>query len=142
MNRTSTHQWSARAGVVPSLGIAVLSKFTCSLCLTAYAGVLSSLGVGLLSTDRGLLIFTAVLVALNLLSLGWSTWRHKHWGPLALALLGSAVLLIGRIWSPTPTILYGGALLLLVAAGWNLWTARQPKRALVQISSIHMPELR
>ena len=83
MNRTSTHQWSARAGVVPSLGIAVLSKFTCSLCLTAYAGVLSSLGVVLLSTDRGLLIFTAVLVALNLLSLGWSTWRHKHWGPLA-----------------------------------------------------------
>lgn len=40
--------------LLPSAGVAVLSKFTCSFCLGAYTGLLSSLGVGFVATDAGL----------------------------------------------------------------------------------------
>ena len=51
--------------LLPSAGVAVLSKFTCSFCLGAYTGLLSSLGVGFVATDAGL---------------AWLTWVYWRWG--------------------------------------------------------------
>lgn len=48
------------ATLLPGVGLAVLSKFTCSACLTAYAGLLASFGVGLVATDSGLTLLTGV----------------------------------------------------------------------------------
>jgi hypothetical protein len=110
--------------LLPSLGLAALSKFTCAACLTAYSGVLASMGVGFVAADSGLTILTAVLLALGLASVAWSTRRHRHRGPLALVLAGSAVLLTARSGMPSTKILLAGAAITLAGSVWNLWLER------------------
>jgi hypothetical protein len=126
--------WADRLAVVPGLGLAVLSKFSCAACLTAYAAVLSSLGLGIVATDRGLALATAGMVAVNLAMLGWSVGRHRRPGPLAGGILGAIVLLAARLWLPVPGVLYAGAGLVLVAAAWNVWATRHPAASPVRLS--------
>jgi hypothetical protein len=112
--------------LVPSVGVALLSKFTCSMCVAAYAGVLSSLGVGFVATDGGLTALTAVLLVLGLVGIAWSSRRHGQLGPLSLMLVSAVVLLVARLNQPAPrTILLSGAALALGASLWNLWLDRR-----------------
>ncbi len=113
--------------LLPSLGLAVLSKFTCAACLTAYSGVLASVGVGFVATDSGLTILTAGLLALGLASVAWSTRRHRHLGPLAVVLVGSGVLLTARSGMPSTRVLLAGAAITLAGSVWNLWLAPSNK---------------
>jgi hypothetical protein len=121
-----TERSSRFTGLLPGLGLAVLSKFTCAACVTAYSGVLASVGVGFVATDSGLTILTAGLLALGLASVAWSTRRHRHLGPLALVLVGSGVLLTARSGMPSVGVLLGGAALTLAGSVWNLWLERRP----------------
>ncbi len=107
--------------LLPALGLAVLSKFTCAACVTAYSGVLASVGVGFVATDAGLTILTAGLLALGLASVAWSTRRHRHLGPPALMLVGSGVLLTARSGMPSTWVLLAGAGITLAGSVWNLW---------------------
>lgn len=112
--------------LLPSLGLAVLSKFTCAARLTAYSGVLASVGVGFVAADSGLTILTAGLLALGLASVAWSTRRHRHIGPLALVVVGSGVLLMARFGMPSTRVLLIGAAITLAGSIWNLWLERRP----------------
>lgn len=114
--------------VLPSVGVAVLSKFTCSLCLGAYTGLLGSLGVGFVATDAGLTGLTVGLLALGVAGVAWSTRRHRHLGPLGMMLLSAGVLLLARLDQPSPIrLLVGGAALAVGASLWNfLLERRQP----------------
>ncbi len=115
--------------LLPSVGVAVLSKFTCSVCLGAYAGVLGSLGVGFVATDAGLAWLTAGLLTLGVAGVAWSTRRHRHLGPLGLMLLGSGVLLLARQDQPSSlALLVVGAVLAFTGSLWNLWLDRKPPR--------------
>jgi len=117
-----TERSSRFTGLLPGLGLAVLSKFTCAACVTAYSGVLASVGVGFVATDSGLTILTAALLALGLASVAWSTRRHRHFGPLSLVAVGSGVLLAARLGAPaSTTVLLAGAAITLAASVWNLW---------------------
>ena len=117
-----TERSSRYTGLLPGLGLAVLSKFTCAACVTAYSGVLASIGVGFVATDSGLTILTAGLLALGLASVAWSTRRHRHLGPLSLVVVGSGVLLAARLGTPSSTmVLLAGAAITLTASVWNLW---------------------
>jgi hypothetical protein len=107
--------------LLPSVGLAVASKFTCSLCVAAYAGVLSSLGVGFVSTDRGLTLLTVMLLVLGLASLGWSWRRHRHPGPLTVSGFGALLLILGRLMGNLPVVLYAGAGSVLAGSLWNMW---------------------
>lgn len=119
--------------LLPSAGVAVLSKFTCSFCLGAYTGLLSSLGVGFVATDAGLTWLTVGLLALGIAAVAWSTRRHRHLGPLGLILLGSGVLLVARLDQPSPTrVLIAGAVLAVGASLWNFWLERQKPSCCVQ----------
>ena len=120
-----TEHSSRLTALLPSLGLAVLSKFTCAACLTAYSGVLASVGVGFVARDSGLTILTAVLLVLGLASVAWSTRRHRHIGPLALVLGGSAVLLTARSEMPSTKVLLAGAAITLAGSIWNLWLERR-----------------
>lgn len=114
------------AGLLPSLGLAVLSKFTCSFCLAAYSGLLASVGVGFVATDSGLTILTVALLALGIASVAWSTRRHRSLGPLAMVFLGSATVLAARLAAPSTRFLLGGALLIIAGSAWNLLLERTP----------------
>jgi len=111
--------------LVPGLGLAVLSKFTCAACVSAYSGVLASLGVGFVATDSGLTLVTGGLLALGLASVAWSTRRHRHLGPLAAVVVGSGVLLTARSGMPSTRILLAGAAITLAGSVWNLWLERR-----------------
>ncbi len=112
--------------LIPAMGVAVLSKFTCSMCIGAYAGALGSLGVGFVATDSGLTALTALLLVLGLAGIGWSARRHGHLGPLSMMLVGAAALLVARLDQPAPlAILIGGAALALGASVWNVWLERK-----------------
>lgn len=130
-------RWIGGVSVVPGLGVAMLSKFTCSLCVAAYAGMLSSLGLGFLATSRGLTVFTGALLAAGLLSLWWSARAHGHHGPLVLTLMGSALLLAGRLAWSDPGLLYSGGAAVFAASVWNLWYVRRPRRQLVGLGDSH-----
>jgi hypothetical protein len=110
---------------VPGLGLAVLSKFTCSACLGAYSGLLASAGVGFVATDSGLTILTAALLALGFAGVAWSTRRHHHVGPLALMVIGSGVVLAARLAAPSTPALLAGAVVTLAGSVWNLWLERR-----------------
>jgi MerC mercury resistance protein len=111
--------------LLPGLGLAVLSKFTCATCLTAYSGVLASVGVGFVGAGSGLTILTAGLLVLGLASVAWSTRRHRHLGPLTLVLVGSGVLLTARAGMPSTRVLLAGAAITLAGSVWNLWLERR-----------------
>lgn len=124
-----TERSSRFTGLLPGLGLAVLSKFTCAACVTAYSGVLASIGVGFVATDSGLTILTAGLLALGLASVAWSTRKHRHLGPLVLVLVGSGVLLAARFGAPSSTtVLLAGAAITLAASVWNLWLEHRATR--------------
>lgn len=126
--------------VLPSLGLAVLSKFTCAACVTVYSGVLASVGAGFVATDSGLTILTAVLLVLGLASVAWSTRRHRNFGPLALVLAGSGILLTARSGMPSTRVLLAGAAVTLVGSVWNLWLERCPATCCADVAaneSIH-----
>ncbi|MGH7510015.1 MAG: MerC family mercury resistance protein [Gemmatimonadales bacterium] len=112
----------------PGLGLALLSKFTCSACLGAYSGLLASVGVGFVATDSGLTILTVALLGLGLAGVAWSTRRHNHPGPFALVAIGSGLVLVSRLTSPSTLGLLTGAVLLLGGSLWNLWLERRIKR--------------
>lgn len=118
---------SRLATLLPGLGLAVLSKFTCAACVAGYSGVLASLGVGFVAMDSGLTILTAGFLALGLASVAWSTRRHGYLGPLALMMVGSGVLLAARMLAPSTTTLLAGAAITLAGSMWNLWLERRPR---------------
>ena len=121
--------------LLPGLGLAVLSKFTCAACVTAYSGVLASVGVGFVATGSGLTILTAGLLAMGLASVAWSTRRHRHPGPLALVLMGSGVLLTARSGMPSTRILLAGAAMTLAGSVWNLLLERRPASCCADVAT-------
>lgn len=128
-----TERSSRITALLPGLGLAVLSKFTCAACLTAYSGVLASVGVGFVAAGSGLTILTAVLLVLGLASVAWSTRRHRHLGPLTLVLVGSGVLLTARSGMPSTRVLLAGAAMTLAGSFWNLWLERRAQGCRVDV---------
>ena len=131
-----TERSSRFTALLPGLGLAVLSKFTCAACVTAYSGVLASVGVGFVATDSGLTILTAGLLALGLASVAWSTRKHRHLGPLAVVVVGSAVLLTARSGMPSTRVLLAGAAVTLAGSVWNLWLERRATICCADVATI------
>ena len=62
----------------------------------------------------------------------WGFWQgrqfHRNKGPLAIGALGAVSLACGVIvvhGPPAMTMIYGGAILLVVATLWNMWARRR-----------------
>jgi len=113
--------------VVPGIVAALLPSLTCPLCWPAYAGVLSSLGVGFVGTTAYLLPLTATFLAIAVGALTFGARRHGRHGPLALGLVGSAIVLLGKFVLDATAATLGGVGMLVAASVWNVW----PRRATV-----------
>jgi hypothetical protein len=130
---TTRRPWLRSLSLLPGGLLALLPAAKCPICIAAYAGVLSSLGLGFLHDDRVLSPIIAVLLTVGLVSVAWSTRGHRRPGPLAVTVLGSAAVVVGRlIWS-VPVVLYGGVALLVGASLWNLWLKRPRPEPLIQL---------
>ena len=112
---------------VPGIVAALLPSLTCPLCWPAYAGVLSSLGVGFVGTTAYLLPLTATFLAIAVGALTFGARRHGRHGPLALGLVGSVIVLLGKFVLDATAATLGGVGMLVAASVWNVW----PRRATV-----------
>ena len=119
--------WLSSVVGVPGSFLALLPSAVCPACLGVYGAILSGVGLGFLANERVLVPMMAVLLAAGLASLAWSARKHRRFGPLALALLGSAAIVAGHLGSPAlgKTVLNGGgAAAFLGASLWNAWLRR------------------
>ena len=108
-------------GVLPGVGAALLPALTCPACWPAYAGLLSSLGLGFVDYTPWVVPVMAVFLLIALGSLAWQGIRRKLWAPFVLGLSGVLLLLAGKFFMASETLLYSGVALLIVASVWNAW---------------------
>ncbi len=125
--------WIRSLALVPGALLPLLPRTTCPACVAAYAGVLSAVGLGFLSHERVLAPLIALFLAVNIVSVAWSTRSHRRAAPLIATLLGSAAVAAGRLVWHIQFLLYGGVALLLGTSLFNLWLKRPRPERLVQM---------
>ena len=116
------------AGLWASL-LPVLACAVCPACIATYAKLLSLVGVGLeLSELQHAVILAFALAA----SLGVSAWRsirtHRVW-PIALASLGSALVVLGHVGGDLHVVEWAGVLVLLVSGLFEHYRLRRAVQA-------------
>jgi hypothetical protein len=104
----------------PALLVALLPK--CPACLGAYLAIASSLGLGKLDPSVLWAVMLAGLV-LALALLGRAAARRRRWGAFAIACLGAAVLLVGRVEDAGRGPVVAG-LVLLYAGALRIYLSR------------------
>lgn len=115
-------RWYRNLGAVPGLGIALVPA--CPACWPAYAGLVSAAGLGPLLNVRWQLPLTALLLAAALGTLTYRARRRRGYGPLALGVCASGVVLGGKFLLLSNPVAYAGAALLVIATIWNAWPRR------------------
>lgn len=125
---------SALLGGIASAGVPVAA---CPACWPAYVGIAGSMGLGFLTGGPAVLPFAAALLAVALFPLAYRARARQGFGPLAVGVLGAAVVALGRFTlGSDPVMLTGGGLLVL-ASVWNAW----PQRARACASCVRGAEL-
>ncbi|MBE7447324.1 MAG: MerC family mercury resistance protein [Deltaproteobacteria bacterium] len=119
-------RWRSSLGVLPGIGFAFLPKVACPACWPAYAGVLTSLGLGFLMDVRWLLPLTTVFLLAAVVALGFRARQRRGFGPLALGLCASAIVLAGKFGFESDAAMYVGLGMLVTASIWNTWPRRAP----------------
>ncbi|OGI44582.1 MAG: hypothetical protein A2150_06865 [Candidatus Muproteobacteria bacterium RBG_16_64_11] len=109
---------------LPAVGGALLPKLTCAACWPAYTALLSALGVEFVDYTPYLLPVTVAALTIALFGLGWRARARRGFGPLALGIIASAVIVIGKFAFDSDTTAYIGAAALIGATVWNLWPHR------------------
>ena len=120
-NKESRFSWRRVVAAAPAFGVALLPKIACPACWPAYAGVLSTLGVSFLIDARYLFVMTAAFLAVALFFLGFRARRRQGYGPLALGLFASALLLVGKFLFESDPAMFSGVGALMIASFWNSW---------------------
>jgi mercuric ion transport protein len=117
----SNRGWKSALLSLPAILASLIPSMTCPLCVTAYTALLSTLGLGFLMSSAYLLPLTMVMLAVAVAALGFEASKRGNWGPFALSLCGSTVILIGKFVLASEPATYTGVALLLGASIWNLW---------------------
>jgi len=107
--------------VLPAVGAGLLPKLTCPACWPAYAGLLSAMGLGFINYSAYMLPLTVVFLVVVLGTLGFRARQRRGYGPLALGLVSSVALLIGKFGFDSDAATYAGVALLVGASLWNSW---------------------
>jgi len=128
--------WIRSLAVVPGALLSLVPSATCPACLTAYAGVLSAVGLGFLLNERVLAPLIVLFLAVGIASVAWSTRSHRNPGPLVATILGSAVVMMGRVVGHVHTLLYAGVMILIAASLWNVWLKKRESQELIQIARV------
>ncbi len=113
--------WRRAFAMLPSIGVGLLPKLACPACWPAYAGLLSSFGVSFLIDSRYLFALTAIFLVVALFFLGFRASRRRGLGPLAIGVVASVVLLVGKFHFGSDTAMFLGVGLLMGASFWNSW---------------------
>lgn len=121
---TRTGAWKSHLAMLPGIGAALLPKIACPACWPAYAGLLSAIGLSFLVGTRYLLPLTAGFLAVAMGVLAFRARRRRGYGPFALGLLASVIVLVGKFHWGSDATMYGGLALLVAASLWNTWPGK------------------
>ncbi len=110
--------------LLPAIGTALMPKLVCPVCWPAYAGFLSALGLGFINYSPYLLPLTAIFLVATLATLAWRAETRRGYAPLALGILATAMVLIGKFHFDSNAATYAGIALLIGASAWNAWPRR------------------
>ncbi len=122
-------RWLKALAAGPATILPLLPSATCPLCATAYAGVLSSLGLGIVFRESVMLPLILVFLAVSVLSIAWSTRRHRRAGPVVAAIVGFLAIVAGRVLWALPAAIYFGIACVLLGSIWNLLAKKRAARA-------------
>lgn len=112
---------SSLMSLLPAVGAAALPKLTCPACWPAYTGLLGALGLGFVDYTPWLLPLTLAFLGVTLVTLAWRAGTRRGYAPLALGVIASVVLVVGKFAFDSETALWGGISLLVAASLWNSW---------------------
>lgn len=107
--------------LLPAIGAALLPKLTCPACWPAYAGLLSALGVGFFDYTPWLMPLTLVFLIFTLGTLAWGARKRRGYGPLAVGLAATAIIVVGKFGYDADSAIYLGVAILVGASLWNAW---------------------
>lgn len=110
--------------LLPAVGTAFLPKLVCPACWPAYSALLGAAGLGFVNYTSFLLPLAAIFLVLVLATLAWRAGARRGYAPLALGLLASAVILVGKFLFDSDNATYSGVALLIGATLWNAWPRR------------------
>ena len=104
---------------VPAAALTALPA--CPACYPLYAGILSTLGLSALVDPAAQGVLTALFLAVALAALAFRARRRRGYGPLALGLVASAVVVAAKFELGWSALTYAGVGLLVGASLWNAW---------------------
>ena len=99
--------------------MALLPNLNCPASWPAYAGLLTALGLPLLMSRAALLPLTLAAMALALFTIGFHATRRRGYGPLALALAASVLVVVGKFTLGVEMVAYAGIGMLVFASVWD-----------------------
>lgn len=112
----------------------VLALLACYGTL-ASVGLLALLGVGL-AVDETLWASAIVLFALlTVAAIGAGARRHHHYGPLLLAVVAAGTILYPLLVDYHALVELAGFLLLIAAAGWDLYRRRRQEARVLGVGT-------
>ncbi|HEU4407461.1 MAG TPA: hypothetical protein VFS43_19500 [Polyangiaceae bacterium] len=100
----------------PSLWGALLPALACAVCpacVATYAKLLSLAGVGLGLSERQHALLLAAAIAGSVATSAFRAWRARRAWPLAVALVGAALILAGHRLGEAAWLEWSGVLVLL-----------------------------
>lgn len=117
--------WKLNLAMLPGIGAAFLPKVACPACWPAYAGFLSAIGLGVLLDTAYLLPLTAAFLAIAVGPLALRARRRRGYGPFAVGIAASAIVLAGKFSFESNTAMYAGLAILIAASVWNTWPRKR-----------------
>jgi len=114
-------RFGLNSSTLPAIGVAFLPKLACPACWTAYAGLLSAFGISFVDYTPYLLPLTSLFLIIALAALAFRAPARRGYQPLALGILASIVLLVGKFQYASDAAMYVGLFLLVSASLWNTW---------------------
>lgn len=113
--------WKVNLAVLPGIGAALLPKVACPACWPAYAGFLGSIGLGFVLDTTYLLPLSALFLAIAVSALAFRASHRRGYGPFALGMAASSLVLVGKFHFESDPAMYAGLVGLIAASFWNGW---------------------
>lgn len=105
---------------------AIVATMGCAICFPALASIGAAIGLGFLAKWEGLFITTLLplFAGIALLANGLGWFAHRQWHRSLIGIVGPTIVLLSRYpwfqYSWRSWTLYGGLLLMLAVAVWDL----------------------
>lgn len=112
--------WKRSLLAVPAIVLSVLPVGICPACLPLYAGVLSAVGLSFLLSSAYLLPLTALFLSVSVLTLAFRARARRGYGPFALGLVATTLILLGKFSLESNVLAYVGVGLLICTSLWNI----------------------